>query len=138
MFAVVTANVLLRYLFSGGLIWGEEAARYLMVWGVMIGVAVAYRARGHIAITMAVDVLPSRIQRGAMLACHLLTIATAALLVYSGFILTRFLGMVIAPTTGLAMSWVYAAVPVGAGLLAVEALRQIVSRLRDDHRAARP
>ena len=130
MFAVVTINVVLRYLFSSGLVWGEEAARYLMVWGVMLGVGVAYRLRGHIAITMLVDGLPPRFARPAALAGHALTLAAAAMLAFSGVVLTRFLGAVVAPTIGLPMSWVYASVPVGAGLLFIDVLRQLVHHLR--------
>ncbi|MBI4011522.1 MAG: TRAP transporter small permease [Candidatus Rokubacteria bacterium] len=130
MFAVVTVNVVLRYLFSSGLVWGEEAARYLMVWGVMLGIAVAYRARGHIAITMLIDTVPSRFARPAALACHALTLAAAAMLAFSGVVLTTFLGAIVAPATGLPMSWIYASVPVGAGLLFIDALRQLVDHLR--------
>jgi TRAP-type C4-dicarboxylate transport system permease small subunit len=47
MFVIAIGNALLRYFLNNPLIWGEEISRYTMIWGTMIGVALAYRAGHH-------------------------------------------------------------------------------------------
>lgn len=133
MFAVVVANVFTRYVLNDALIWGEEVARFLMIWGTMVGVAIAYRARAHVAIGLVTPSLPPRIGAGVAVLCHVLTLATAAMLWRSGAILQQALGGMDAPSSGIRMAWVYAAMPVGAVLLAIEALRLLwadVERMR--------
>ncbi|SMF02303.1 TRAP-type C4-dicarboxylate transport system, small permease component [Tistlia consotensis] len=129
MFGLAIGNALLRYLFDAPLVWGEEISRYAMVWGVMIGVALAYRAGHHIVITVTTDALPTRLLRWFRLASHVLTLATAGLLAWSGLPLARSLGMLEAPSSGIQMVWAYAAIPAGAALLAIEALRLIPAEL---------
>ncbi|UZP66681.1 TRAP transporter small permease [Desulfovibrio mangrovi] len=47
---VVIVNVLLRYLFQGGLFWAEEVATTAFIWSVFVGAAAAYRYKMHIGI----------------------------------------------------------------------------------------
>ena len=61
---------------------------------------------------------------------HLLTLATAVILIDTGWALTAMLGSLEAPSSGIRMVWVYAAIPVGAVLLAIEALRLLVADVR--------
>lgn len=63
MFGIAIANALLRYFFSAPIVWGEEISRYAMIWGTMIGVALAYRGGQHVAITLLVDLVPRRCSR---------------------------------------------------------------------------
>ncbi len=130
MFGLAIVNALLRYFFDAPLTWGEEISRYAMVWGVLIGVALAYRAGQHVAITLIVDVLPKKAVLLIRVVSHLLTLATAFVLFWSGQILTKSLGIIYAPSSDIPMSWVFVAFPVCATMLAFEALRLLVSDLR--------
>jgi TRAP-type C4-dicarboxylate transport system permease small subunit len=130
MFAIAIANALLRYLFDAPLIWAEEIARYAMVWGTMIGVALAYRGGMHVAVTLLVDTIPERVQLALRLACHLISIVVAILIFRSGHILGGMLGMLQGPSSGIAMIWVYSAIPVGAAMLLIEILRRLWGDLR--------
>lgn len=126
MFVIAIGNALLRYFFDSPLIWGEEIARYCMVWGTLIGVALGYRAGTHVAITLLANVVPPVIQIAFRLACHTLTLGVAFLMWRSGTVLAALLGRIQAPSSGLDMVWIYAAIPVGAVMLAIEVLRQLV------------
>ena len=59
-----------------------------------------------------------------------LTIEGIRVVIDSGWALVATLGRMEAPSSRLAMVWPYAAIPVGAALLAVEALRALVADLR--------
>jgi TRAP-type C4-dicarboxylate transport system permease small subunit len=130
MFVIAIGNALLRYFLNSPLIWGEEISRYTMIWGTMIGVALAYRAGHHIAIGVFADALPRRVGLPLRVLAHLLTLATAVILIDTGWALTAMLGSLEAPSSGIRMVWVYAAIPVGAVLLAIEALRLLVADVR--------
>ncbi len=130
MFGLAIVNAMLRYFFNAPLTWGEEISRYAMVWCVLIGVAIAYRAGQHVAITLFTEILPKKAILIIRLASHLLTLATAVVLFWSGRILTQSLGIIFAPSSDIPMSWVFIAFPICATMLAFEALRLLVSDLR--------
>jgi len=50
---LVITQVLTRYLFVYSISWIEELTRFLMIWMVMLGTAVAVRKKQHIAIDIA-------------------------------------------------------------------------------------
>ena len=130
MFGLAIVNALLRYFFDAPLTWGEEISRYAMVWGVLLGVALAYRKGQHVAITIVTDFLPPRVLLVLRVASHILALATAFVLFWSGRILTASLGIIFAPSSDIPMSWIFVAFPVCAALLAFEAIRLLISDLR--------
>ena len=129
MFGLSIGNALLRYFFSAPLTWGEEISRYAMVWGVLIGVAVAYRCGQHVAITLITEVLPRKAILPVRILSHVLALVTAFVLFWSGRVLTDSLGMIFAPSSDIPMSWVFVAFPVCAVMLAFEALRLLITDL---------
>ncbi|BBK38620.1 hypothetical protein STAQ_36980 [Allostella sp. ATCC 35155] len=130
MFALAIGNAGMRYFLHQPLIWGEEVSRYAMVWGTMIGIALAYRAGQHVALTLLVDSLPRAWVMALRLASHLLSLGTAWVLWRAGSVLVERLGFMDAPSSGIAMAWVYAAMPTAAVLLTIEALRLLVTDAR--------
>lgn len=65
MVAVVVWSVLCRRVFGIPFLIGEELIRYLMIYGVFIGIAIGVRRGSHVGIRALVDVLPIR-ARGAV------------------------------------------------------------------------
>jgi TRAP-type C4-dicarboxylate transport system permease small subunit len=138
MFGIAIVNALLRYFFDAPLVWAEEISRYSMVWGTLIGIALAYRGGHHVAITLLVDLLPKRALGFFLVLCDVLALVVAGLVFQSGFVLTRLLGAILAPSSQIPMVWIYAAIPVGAAMLAVEAARHLCARLAAAFRTAAP
>ena len=56
---IVTCEVVLRYLFGHSLIFTDELSRYLMVWIVFLGSALAIRDEAHIRINILSRRLPT-------------------------------------------------------------------------------
>ncbi|MEX0827849.1 MAG: TRAP transporter small permease subunit, partial [Haliea sp.] len=54
----ISAGIFFRYVIGDSLSWAEELARYALIWSALVGSAVAYRRGAHIAMTMAIDLLP--------------------------------------------------------------------------------
>jgi TRAP-type C4-dicarboxylate transport system permease small subunit len=138
MFGIAIVNALMRYFLAAPLVWAEEIARYAMIWGTLLGVALAYRGGQHVAITLLVDLLPKRALVVCLALVDLLALVAALMMLQSGFVLARLLGAIAAPSSQVPMIWVYAAIPVGAGMLAIEAARHLFARLRAAAPAAAP
>jgi TRAP-type C4-dicarboxylate transport system permease small subunit len=137
MFSLAIANAAMRYLFDSPLIWAEEISRYAMVWSTMLGVALAYRAAQHVSITILVDNLNPRAIIVCKIACHVLALVTAYVLWRAGYVLVTQLGFMAAPSSEIAMAWVFAAMPTGAAMLALEVLRRLFADLAVLTRASR-
>ena len=50
MACIVFANVVLRYTTGDSIVWAEEVARHLMIWGTFLGAGLVLRFGGHVAI----------------------------------------------------------------------------------------
>ncbi|MEW6122953.1 MAG: TRAP transporter small permease [Pseudomonadota bacterium] len=119
--------------------WTEELARYLMVWCIFLGAAVASRSGALIAMDSVVDALPPALGDATRTLGLLITIAFFALLVWLGVRWVEF-GMVETSTVmAVPMGWVYAAMPAGSVVAIVNILALMVERhfqRRSERRAA--
>ncbi len=115
MSLIIPWGVFTRYVLGTGSQWPEPIAILLMMIFTFIGAATAYRAGGHIAVTMLTDLLPAGLQ-------GLLSIVVDLLMaIISGFVLwygTRLCletwGQSISELPWLPVGATYAAVPLGA------------------------
>jgi TRAP-type C4-dicarboxylate transport system permease small subunit len=67
---IVTSEVVLRYVFKHSLIFTEELSRYLMVWIVFLGSALAIRDEAHIRINILVKRLNPTLRKAANVHHH--------------------------------------------------------------------
>ena len=112
------AAVFMRYVMLNSISWSEEAIRYMAVWMTFLGVASASWLDEHMDMNL-FDTIPSEtFQRFHRAFLHLLAAVFGAIVLWQGSIYVTLNGMQTAPTTGLAMAWIYSAIPVG-GLLVV-------------------
>jgi len=135
MTSVIFANVALRYLTDVSILWAEEVARYLMIWLTFLGAGLVLRYGGHLA----VDNLQDALGPGAAKGLRVLILALVA--VFCGFMIWIGVGFVgrtwaqTTPVTDLPFGLVYAAMPVGCGLILLHLLmigrRFVVDRRYD-------
>jgi TRAP-type C4-dicarboxylate transport system permease small subunit len=117
--AIVTAEVTLRYLFSHSMIFTEELSRYLMVWIVFLGSALAIRDGSHIHIQILVKRLSARMQQIVKLAAYALIIAFLVFITVEGLkILPRQLQQMCI-TIDISLFYFYLAIPVGSILMII-------------------
>ena len=81
MTLLTALQVILRYLFSTGLLWSLEATTYCFAWLVLLGMSYGVRTRSHIAI----DLLVNRFKPGTRRAISLIAILIC--LIYSSLML---------------------------------------------------
>jgi len=144
MVVIVAAQICVRFLLPKfGIIvaapWTEELARYLMVWCIFLGAAVAARSGALIAMDSVADALPPVLGDAVRTLGLLLTVAFFGLLVWLGVRWVQFGTMETSTVMAVPMAWVYAAMPVGSLVAIVNILALLIERhsqRRSDRRAA--
>jgi TRAP-type C4-dicarboxylate transport system permease small subunit len=117
-------QVVLRYGFGRPLTWTEEVSRYLFVWVVFVGTAVAARHNAHIALDFLVGRFPPPLRRGILVLMGMVSLAMLVLLfIWYGWVLTAVSMRQESPATGIPVGWATLAIPVGGLLTVVNIVR---------------
>jgi TRAP-type C4-dicarboxylate transport system permease small subunit len=112
--------VVWRYVFSASIFWSEELSRYLMVWATMLASSVCLRRGAHMAVRFIHDLLPRGPRKLSSLVVYTAILAFLGVVFGYGIILVSRTWTQISPTLSLPMGLVYACVPLGALLMAVQ------------------
>jgi TRAP-type C4-dicarboxylate transport system permease small subunit len=94
--------------------WSEELARYLMVWCIFLGAAVAARAGALIAVDTLPDSLPERWGDRVRLLALLITIGFFCELIWLGWRWVEFGETETSTVLNVPMAWVYWSLPAGS------------------------
>lgn len=121
-------TVVFRYVLQSSIFWGDEFLRYVMVWLVFLGAALAARHRALITVDIFTQPMPRRTRERVAGAVAL---ASAAFLIYvaavSVQLVQRSAGTVSA-SMGLPMERMYLVFPIGLGLTALNLVREAAAR----------
>lgn len=115
MSLIVPVGVVMRYGFGVGAQWPEPIAILLMMVFTFIGAAAAYRAGGHIAVTMLSDRLPPAAHGALSFGVDALMLSICGfVVVYGTRLCLETLGQSVAELPWLPVGVTYAAIPLGA------------------------
>lgn len=133
MTVIILLQVFYRYVLNAPLPWTEEVARFLMVWMTFLIAPIAYRQGWNVAIDMFSDLLKGRAHYLLQLLIDVLVMLIIVMflkvLLEERGILARGWGRS-ASSVDMTMFWVYLAMPVGVGAMALVALELILDSLR--------
>lgn len=121
-------QVVSRHFFGTPLSWSEELARFLMIYLIMIGSALATKDGGMIS----VDVLLERFE-SSRLKPYIITVAQIISIIF--FVVLFIYGYQfamnsfnqIAPGSQISMGWIYLSIPIGAVLLIINSITRVIS-----------
>lgn len=82
--AVAFTNVVARYAFDASLVWATELSIFLFLWSVFFGAAYCFKKDAHIAVTIVLDNVSSRVAKGMLLTSHLVTFIFLSCVAYFG------------------------------------------------------
>jgi TRAP-type C4-dicarboxylate transport system permease small subunit len=119
MVVAISYQIFGRYVLGRAPSWGEELARYLMVWVTMLGSAAELRGGGHITVTTLADSLGPKGLRILLAVRDVALVATCGLLVNAGINIAMLLHRQASPAFEIPMSIPYAAQPVGFTLILI-------------------
>jgi len=120
---VVITNVILRYLFKGGLFWVEEVATTSFIWSVFIGAAAAYKYKMHIGIDLITALFPERIREMVSIVINLLMVLINGYIFYLSTLFIRANSLKRTPVLDIPAMYVNLAISIGFGLMTFHALQ---------------
>lgn len=123
MALAVLAQVVMRYFFQNPLVWGDELAKYALAYMTFIGASVALRKGELACMDLLVDKFPPSWKKPVAVVVMLLNMALIVFLLVCAFNLVgqRSVLTQSSPAMGVPMQYVYACMPVGLFLMAVQA-----------------
>ncbi|MEQ9245870.1 MAG: TRAP transporter small permease, partial [Nitratireductor sp.] len=110
------------YLTNFSITWSEEVARYLMIWMTFIGAGLALRTGGHVAVGNFQEMLGPNGQRAIRVLILCLLLAFFSIMIWMGLNYMDRARFQLTPATRVSFSYIYAAMPIGFGLLIVHLL----------------
>ncbi len=129
---IIVYEVVARYLFVAPTIWSEEISRFLQIWATYLAAAQVLKRRQLIAI----DVLVTRLGRPARIGCELFALLVIIVfclvaVVYGTEVVVDSLRVGRSTATMLSVPfWLSEiAIPIGFGLLLLQALAEVVRTL---------
>ncbi|MGB7447952.1 MAG: TRAP transporter small permease [Ornithinimicrobium sp.] len=129
LIAAVGTNVFGRFVLNTSMPGSAELSRFLFIWVIFLGAALAHLHNEHIAVTLFVERLSPSLQRWVEVLKELIIlVVVAALLISSRQVMSINPGT--SPLLGVPLQWVNVAVPISAGLMGVVTFYRIAVALR--------
>ena len=133
MVAIVFWQVIVRFLipklgFTVSAPWTEEVARYLMIWTIFLGLALASRHGLLIAVNALLDAVPISIGRKLKSLSMIITLLFLLALTWYGYKWAVFGADESSPVLSISKYWLYLAMPVGSGLASLNLLALVVDQ----------
>lgn len=126
---IVLLQVVFRYAFHTPLRWSEEMARYLQIWMIMLGGAIAMRSKSHLAIDILTASFPPKVKRAVGVVVYVIVIVFFLIVTVFGAQLVVKTASQLSPAMSINMSMVYAALPVGGCLILMESIINLIESL---------
>ena len=112
-FATISAQVFLRYMFKYGLPWGEELARYLNIFVILLGSGLVIREEGHPRIDIFYELFSQKWQKIIGSFFSLLVIVFLVILIWQGISLCIFSWNDFTPALRIRRTYPYLSLPLG-------------------------
>jgi TRAP-type C4-dicarboxylate transport system permease small subunit len=136
MVVLVFGNVVLRYAFNSGITISEELSRWLFVWLIFLGAAVAMKEHAHLGMDSVVSRLPAWGKKACFVASHVLMLYAVYLFFVGTWAQTVINLDVKAPATGLSSGFFYGIGLVfcvtSAAVLFYDLYQMLTGRLTED------
>ena len=127
---MVFAQVVLRYVFSGGIIWIEELERYTFIWLMFLGIVLGIKNQKHIAVTVVIEKIEKVWKYADRIPKIFNLIFFVCLTVISwSFTMKGFSGF--ASVLPVSLGYVYLIIPCSSAIGVIFTIFQIVKRKGD-------
>lgn len=127
----VFCQVFFRYFMASPLAWPDEMSRYLQVWMVFVGAAIATDRLSHFHMDVISQFVPSSLSRYIDLGVLLAMLVFAASVAVFGTRIIEVVHRQFSPAMEVKMSYAYLAMPVGGVLMCWHLVVHLVNKLAD-------
>lgn len=129
MSVLILTQIFTRFVINYPLHWTEELARYLMVYSVFLGAALALRQHKLIAIELLNQSLSESKERILRIIIMLISLVFFIILFFQGVDILEMVKVQTSAGLGVSMAIPYAAIPIGAALMAINSIAVIIEVL---------
>ncbi|MDN4606256.1 TRAP transporter small permease [Sporosarcina highlanderae] len=125
-------GVFMRYVFNEPKAWVEEVVRYVIIWGVFLGFALALRHNQHIQVDMLYDKLSARMKKVLDIFATSVSIAFCVAYTYYGIVLvaSRYHSGMVSLDVGIPMWIIYLILPISGTLFLLRFIERLVQLIR--------
>ena len=133
MLLVVVWNIICRSILHIEFLIGDELARYLMIYGVFLGIAVGVRKGSHVGIRALVEVLPPALRKNVDVVQTIITTIVYIAAAIISFLTAKHFGDMgqVSTMMRIPMSAVYAILPIGFILSAIHSIENLVTIIKN-------
>lgn len=130
MTVLIIVQVLFRFVLKMPLGATEELARFSMIWLVMLGSTVILRDKGHIAVTLFVELFPSSLQKVSRIVNYFFILAVCITLTVYGVELALGAMSQMAAASKIPMGYIILSIPTFGFIGALNTLEHIFDELK--------
>ncbi|MDR2088710.1 MAG: TRAP transporter small permease [Clostridiales Family XIII bacterium] len=125
---LIFVQVVMRYVFQHSLSWSEELARYIFVWQLWLGVSYAAKNQSHIRITIIENFLNEAQRKILETIVIVIWFGFGCFVIVQGYKIAMQIGAYgqTSSALGLPMVYAYMSVPVGASLMNIRLIQNLV------------
>lgn len=121
MVVVIWISVFTRYVLADPISWGEQVAKYLMIWATFLGSSIGFRRGAHVAVDLFVNMLPTVLAKLLGWVSGALVAGFLCLCIYYGTVFSYNVIGHSDPLVGeMSMAIPYSAIPVGSLLMLIQ------------------
>jgi len=127
LIVIITIQIVGRSVIKINTHWTEEVAKYILIWLTFLGSPVVFYRGEHLIVDLFYAKFPTRVRHWVHLFSDLFILAFFCYLGYFGIMLctNKFVLNFTSPAAGIPRVYIYAALPVGAVLMAICSLWDI-------------
>ena len=115
-------QVIARFVLHTPSDWSEVSTRALLIWAVLLGLALAFREGAMISVELLRNSLKGRAVRALEGLIALVCFSFLCFLAWIGGAMMWRVRFQNVPSLDISISWIYVAIPIGAGLAAIAVL----------------
>ena len=133
MSLLILMQVISRFAIEHPYAWTEELARYLMIYSVFLGAALALRQHKMIAVEIIAESLKPKARKMMKIGIMILTVVFLIILLKQGLNMLPIVSRQSSSALGWSMDKAYMAIPIGAALMIINAIAVIFEFLTKEH-----
>ncbi|MGY3572184.1 TRAP transporter small permease [Vibrio paucivorans] len=126
LLAVLTWQIVTRWLLDSPSLWSEELARVLFMYMSLIGCAMAIKRNEHVNITFFSDKLPEKLRLLLVLTLEFAVLVSIFAIIYLGYQHVQRTAFFELITLGISSKWMNYSLPLGGAFMVVRQLQKMV------------
>lgn len=135
--SVAFINVVARYVFDASLVWATELTVFLFLWSVFFAAAYCFKKDAHIAVTIVLDVVPTKIAKIMLIISHFVSLIFLATVSYFGYeylLLVNDLDEKSIDLWNMPMWVIYLVIPISFAFATYRVAERIAIIIKTDHK----